>query len=243
MSYKMYKYDFGLSFARAEREFAEKLSSELKAKNVEVFYDRDNQPDLWGKDLYQELHKIYKDECRFFIPLVSKDYAEREWPKHELKQAQARDIQSLEEYILPIKFDDTKLPGLNNTISYINSTDKTIEEIVQIFLEKLSISLSISTGNPARDLIYFIRKHNPDAINQIKNKYTDPIIIRVALNRQQELQNILDMIDHELVKGANGLNLLMNGGFSQGHIKSTDPEPHTTFQVIFLKNPFMQNRT
>ncbi len=53
-----YKYDFGLSFAGAQRNYAENFADELKNRNITVFYDNDERANLWGENLYQKFQKL-----------------------------------------------------------------------------------------------------------------------------------------------------------------------------------------
>jgi hypothetical protein len=138
----MFKWDFALSFAGKHREKAKRLAELLTSENVSVFYDENYKAQLWGKDLYCEFQRIYGKESRFFIPFVSAEYLEKEWPRHELRQAQARDIKTDTEYILPLRIDDTALPGLNETVCYVDLRTTTIEDVAELCLEKLAADLS-----------------------------------------------------------------------------------------------------
>ena len=113
-----YEYDIALSFAAEERGYAEELAACLTGRGAKVFYDRYETADLWGKDLYQHLHEIYSKRARFFVPFVSRNFAQRLWPTHELQSAQERALrEQSREYILPIRVDDMELPGLRATPS------------------------------------------------------------------------------------------------------------------------------
>jgi len=85
-----YEYDIVLSFAGEDREYAKALAYMLRLRGIKVFYDEYEKVALWGKDLYQHLHVIYRDSARFCIVFISESYARKLWPRHELKQAQAR---------------------------------------------------------------------------------------------------------------------------------------------------------
>ncbi len=226
----MYKYDFGLSFAGEDRAQAEKLAQLLKDENVRVFYDLDEQSDLWGKDLYQKFQLIYGKECRFFIPFVSTNYVNKLWPKHELKQAQARDFKSDDEYILPLRLDDTELPGLNETTGYIDLRHITIENVATLCLEKLVKDSSL------RQFYIFLRENNPDSLKSISRK-EHSLSIRVSTSKANELENILNKIDPLICSGANHYNTLLNScNGKDRHIASSDPEPHTTFSIQLTDN-------
>jgi len=130
-------YDVALSFAGEQREYVEKVASQLKEKGISVFYDNYEQVDLWGKDLYSHLNDIYKNKCQYCIIFISKEYANKLWTQHELKSAQTRAFRENMEYILPVRIDDTELPGLNETVGYIDARNITPEGIAK--LAKLKI--------------------------------------------------------------------------------------------------------
>jgi hypothetical protein len=134
-----YEYQVALSFAGEDRAYAEELAEILSSKNISVFYDKYEKAQLWGKDLYQHLQKVYRDMAQFCVVFLSNSYAEKLWTKHELKQAQTRAFKESEEYILPIKIDSTEIPGINETIGYIDLREDNISTVADLILQKLGI--------------------------------------------------------------------------------------------------------
>lgn len=132
-----YQYDIALSFAGEDRQIAELLANELHEKGIRVFYDDFEESKLWGKNLYEHLSHIYSESARYCIMLLSSNYASKSWTNHERQSAQARAFREQQEYILPIKLDDTKIPGIIETVGYISFNDHSIEEIVELILRKL----------------------------------------------------------------------------------------------------------
>jgi hypothetical protein len=226
----MYKYDFALSFAGEDRAKAENLAKCLQQEKVRVFYDRDEEAELWGQDLYQKFQQIYDQQSRFFIPFVSVNYLTKRWPKHELKQAQARDFKSDVEYILPIRLDDSELPGLNDTTAYIDLRKRTIDDVAEICLRKLARNSS------TRQLFLFLRESNPAAMKMLESR-SEQLMIRVATSKAELLKEILSRIDFRVCTGIDHHNMFMNGGFvPPGCIQSVDPEPHTTFTLTLFED-------
>ena len=133
-----YKYQIALSFAGEDRPVAKQIAQGLTDDGVSVFFDEYEQATLWGKDLYQHLQWVYRDSARFCIILISKFYAEKLWTRHELKQAQARAFEENKEYILPLRIDDTDVPGLAKTVGYVDARNTPIQVIVRHVLDKLS---------------------------------------------------------------------------------------------------------
>ena len=134
---KQFEYDVALSFAGEDRSIVEEVARHLKANATKVFYDRYEQSDLLGKDLYQHFQGIYRDQARYCIIFASHHYAEKLWTNHELRQAQARVFAEQQDYLIPIRIDDTDIPGLNQTVAYLNARDLGAEQIGDIILEKL----------------------------------------------------------------------------------------------------------
>src|SRR5690348_10215742 len=113
-------YDVALSFAGEDREYVDQVATYLRRAGVEVFYDKYEQVDLWGKDLYEHLSDVYQNRARYTVMFVSRPYAEKLWPRHERRGAQARAFRECREYILPARFDDTEVPGLPKTVGYLD---------------------------------------------------------------------------------------------------------------------------
>ena len=140
MKTQKFKYDVAVSFAGEDRPLVEEFVNILALHHVSVFYDSWEQASLWGKDLYQYLDLIYRQAAQYCIIFVSKHYVAKAWTKHELRSAQARAFQQNSEYILPIKLDETELPGTPGTIAYIDVRHRKIDEIANLLLEKLNRS-------------------------------------------------------------------------------------------------------
>ena len=141
-----FRYDVTFSFAGEDRRTVERLALLLRRNGVRVFYDAWEKPELWGKDLYQHLDTIYRTAARYCVVFVSDHYVKKAWTKHELKSAQARAFEENSEYILPIRLDDAKLPGLPPTIAYIDARTTLLTEIAQMFMTKLGIKRQVDVA-------------------------------------------------------------------------------------------------
>ena len=130
-------YDIAISFAGEDRKVAEIIAEKLKTNGKKVFYDAYEKATLWGKDLYVHLNDIYKNKAKFCLMIISNNYRDKQWTNHERKAAQARAFSQNKEYILPLKLDDTEIPGLNETIGYVDYRLSNAEEVVSLLTEKL----------------------------------------------------------------------------------------------------------
>jgi hypothetical protein len=133
-------YDVALSFAGEDRTYVEEVARALTAAGVKVFYDKLEEADLWGKNLYTHLSDVYSKRARFTVMFISRWYAQKQWTNFEREAAQAKAFGESREYILPARFDDTEVPGILSTTSYVSVRERPPEEFARLILKKLEAS-------------------------------------------------------------------------------------------------------
>ena len=136
-SSKQYPYDIALSYAGEDHNFADALAKALQSRGVKVFYDKYEKATLWGKNLYTYLSDLYQHKARFCVTFLSQHYANKLWTNHEREAAQARAFHEHEEYILPIRLDETEIPGILATVDYLSWPPENAETIADIIVQKL----------------------------------------------------------------------------------------------------------
>ncbi|MFL6125126.1 tetratricopeptide repeat protein [Actinophytocola sp.] len=130
-------YDVCLSFAGEQRGYVDRVAAQLVREAVRVFYDRYETAALWGEDLVHHLDRVFRAQARFCVMFVSADYASKIWTTHERRSIQARAIRSATAYILPVRFDETEIPGLLDTVGYLNAGDLTPEQVADLVVAKM----------------------------------------------------------------------------------------------------------
>jgi hypothetical protein len=128
-----------LSFAGEDRAYAEHVATALRRRGIRVFYDRYEQVELWGKDLYSHLDYVYRHSARYCVLFISAAYGEKLWTNHERRSAQARAFSENKEYVLPVRFDDTEIPGLAPTVGYLDVCRLNPRDLASRIVEKLWI--------------------------------------------------------------------------------------------------------
>ena len=137
----MSRYHVALSFAGEDRDYVEKVAAHLRFEGVDVFYDKFEESDLWGKDLYTHLSNVYQNRALFTVMFISEAYKKKVWSNHERKSAQARALSESREYILPAFFDESvDVPGLLKTTGYISLATRTPEQLAKLIVQKLKKS-------------------------------------------------------------------------------------------------------
>jgi hypothetical protein len=148
------QWDVALSFAGAQRDYVEQVAEALKARGVRCFYDADEQIELWGKYLADELPVVYGGQAAAVVMFVSAEYAAREWTRLERQAALARAVRERREYVLPARFDDTPLPGLPSDMVTVDLRTRTPQQFAAVIADKLAAlaasAAPADAGGPAR---------------------------------------------------------------------------------------------
>jgi len=69
---------------------------------------------------------------------VSRHYVHSAWATHERHSAQERAIGQSTAYLLPVRLDDTDLPGLPATVGYLDARQYDARAIAELMISKLS---------------------------------------------------------------------------------------------------------
>jgi hypothetical protein len=144
-----FEYDVAVSFAGEDRPIAETFAKILKAQGLSVFYDNWEQANLWGRDLYEHLDEVYAKKARYCVMFLSAHYAAKAWTNHEKKSAQTRAFQENKEYILPLRLDDTVIPGIRATLGYLDLRRIKVEDAAQLAIQKIATAKSRGAGGKA----------------------------------------------------------------------------------------------
>ncbi|MGI9256684.1 MAG: TIR domain-containing protein [Salinispira sp.] len=131
-------YHVALSYASEQKEYVDKVAEVLQSLNVRYFYDKNEEVPLWGKNLPEVFQNVFEGgQSHFVVVFVSEEYIEKFFPKIELGFSISRQIQEKKEYILPVRFDDSKIPGLPGTLKYIDLQGVTPKNLANKIVEKL----------------------------------------------------------------------------------------------------------
>jgi len=136
-----YEYDVALSFAGEQRDYVREVAKVLAEEyGLKVFFDEFEEDKIWGKNLYDYLYEIYSQKSKYVIIFVSKEYKEKIWTNHERQAAQEKALQlKNNEYILPVKFDDTNIPGLYSTVKYLDANLLSPYQVALSFVKKFGL--------------------------------------------------------------------------------------------------------
>jgi len=207
----MFQYQVALSLAGENRDYVRKVADYLKNNNISVFYDEFEEDKLWGKNLYDYLSDIYKNRARYTVIFISKHYKNKVWTNHERVSAQARALEENQEYILPAKFDETEIPGLERTIYYLNLKKFSPTEVAKKIIKKLSV-VEISLLKRDSLICYLSLKNN-------FNSFTDSAVIPIK-NLNSKISNEFDSLGYHINR-ENGFLLAFTNKIIKKHKSKT----------------------
>lgn len=133
-------FQVALSFAGEQRSYVREVANALSAKHIAVFYDEFEANSLWGKDGAEYFHQVYSLDAQYVVMFTSKEYIEKAWTRQERRSAISRQMKDEAEYILPVRFDDTEVPGLPDTLQYLEAKSFTPAELAIEIARKIGVT-------------------------------------------------------------------------------------------------------
>ena len=132
-------HQVALSFAGEQRDYVEDVAQHLAARSTGVFYDGFQRTWLWGRDGVETFHEVFAEASNFVVMFVSAAYVAKPWTRHERKSALSRMLREESEYVLPVRFDDTPVPGLPESVLYLEANDYTPAQLAAMIVEKIGV--------------------------------------------------------------------------------------------------------
>ena len=133
-------YQVALSFAGEQRRYVEEVARHLTARSIAVFYDGFEQVWLWGRDGVETFHEVFSEKAKHVVMFISAEYVNKPWTRVERKAALSRMIREEAEYVLPVRFDDTAVPGLPDTVQYLRAIKYSPAELAALIAERLGVA-------------------------------------------------------------------------------------------------------
>ncbi len=159
-----HEYQVALTFAGEQRDYVEDVAMHLQARGISVFYDRFEEVKLWGRSLVEHFDFIFAQQSEYVVMFISKEYVNKAWPRHERQHALCRMIKEHREYILPVRFDGTEVPGLPEDLFYLRAAEYKSIDLAEAIADKLE--QRPATGK-ASDLPETDLANSVDVINYI----------------------------------------------------------------------------
>lgn len=150
-------YDVAISFSNEDRPIARQIAESLSKRRVRVFFDEYAQSELWGRNLYEYLTKIY-EASRLCIVIVSESYTRSQWASTELRNLVAHSRLPDSFAILPITVGPVRTGLLGNLLSI--DWEKTDADELAALVEKRLQSLPQPSKTKERENYHVIMRES-----------------------------------------------------------------------------------
>ncbi len=136
------RYDVAISYAGEDEVIARELAEALGRVDIVTFYAPYHKARLWGRSLNDELKTTYGKKATYVLVLVSRHYAVKDFTNFEFTIARDEARMRKEEFILPVRLDDTPLIGLHPDVFYLDYRQMGVEQIAQLIRDKMRLRKS-----------------------------------------------------------------------------------------------------
>ena len=136
------RFDIALSFPGEHRDFV-KTVADLLAKQLgynRVFYDAYYEAELARPNLDTYLQEIYHDQAELVVVFLCAEYEQKEWCGLEWRAVRDMLKQKKIAEIMPVRLDNTHIPGLFSIDGYINSKDHDPAELADLIVQRLRLN-------------------------------------------------------------------------------------------------------
>ena len=163
------QYQVALSFAGEQRGYVEEVARCLQERSIAVFYDGFEKVTLWGQNATEAFHEAFAQQADYVVMFISQAYVDKAWPRHERRSALSRAVQEQSEYVLPVRFDDTSVPGLQEDAIFLRAEEHTPAQLAATIAEKLGMERfngkasevpSPRMTSPAGEVVFDYGSHN-----------------------------------------------------------------------------------
>jgi tetratricopeptide (TPR) repeat protein len=151
MDSRQKRFRVALSYPGEHREFVSRVADRLSEQlgRERVLYDKYHEAEFARIDLDTYLQRLYHDESELIVVFFSENYERKEWPGLEWRAIRDVIKQRRESAVVPVRFDNTEIPGLFSTDGSLAVDDREPATIADLILQRLR--LESGTVRDARD--------------------------------------------------------------------------------------------
>jgi small GTP-binding protein len=135
------RFEIALSFPSEHRDFVKTVADILATQldRERVFYDAYHEGELARPDLDTYLQEIYHDQAELVVVFLCAEYEQKEWCGLEWRAVRDLLKQKKTAEIMPVRLDDTHIPGLFSIDGYINAKDHEPAELADLIVQRLRL--------------------------------------------------------------------------------------------------------
>jgi len=136
------RFKIALSYPGERRDFVEQVAARLadRVGRDRVLYDRYHEAEFAQPNLDTHLQRLYHDESELIVVFLCADYQRKEWCGLEWRAVRDLIKQRQAATVMPLRFDNTEVPGLFSIDGYVWIGDRSPQEIADLILQRMEIN-------------------------------------------------------------------------------------------------------
>lgn len=144
------RFKIALSFPGERRDFVEQVAARLadKVGRDRVLYDQYYEAEFARTDLDTHLQHLYHDESELIAVFLCADYERKEWCGLEWRAVRDLIKKRQASTVMPLRFDNTEIPGLFSTDGYVWIGGRSPQEIADLILQRMEINAGHTPASP-----------------------------------------------------------------------------------------------
>jgi hypothetical protein len=136
------RFKIALSFPGERRDFVEQVAAQLadQVGRDRVLYDQYYEAEFARPDLDTYLQRLYHDESELIAVFLCADYERKDWCGLEWRAIRDLIKKRQASTVMPLRFDNTEIPGLFSTDGYVWIDNRSPAEIADLILQRIGIN-------------------------------------------------------------------------------------------------------
>jgi hypothetical protein len=144
------RFRIALSFPGEHREFVGQVAAHLAASvgRERILYDQYYEAEFARPNLDTYLQEFYHKQSELIAVFLCADYEHKEWCGLEWRAIRDLIKRRHSSIIMPLRFDNTEIPGLFSIDGYISIDGRAADEVAKLILDRLRINTEsdVATG-------------------------------------------------------------------------------------------------
>ncbi len=145
------RFKIALSFPSEHRGFVEQVAARLadQVGRDRVLYDKYYEAEFARPDLDTYLQRLYHDESELIAVFLCADYERKDWCGLEWRAIRDLIKKRQASTVMPLRFDDTAIPGLFSTDGYVWIGGRSPQEIADLILQRSQVNAGQPSVSPS----------------------------------------------------------------------------------------------
>ncbi|MCP5134876.1 MAG: TIR domain-containing protein [Gammaproteobacteria bacterium] len=190
------RFKIALSFPGEYRDFVKQIATRLadQVGRDQVLYDEYYEAEFARPDLDTYLQRLYHDESELIAVFLCADYERKDWCGLEWRAIRDLIKKRQVSTVMPLRFDNTEIPGLFSTDGYVWIGGRSPQEIADLILQRLQINAGSPppSSPPSPPKLSVPPPHALETWREKLNQFEDDLAITADSARKFELRKLIE---------------------------------------------------